>query len=573
MRKQLLLALAILLAICGCTNIEDRKKLSEVRELLEHSPDSALLLLETSFIPPLMSDKNLAEWCMLNGEVCDSLNEQITTDIDILKRTINFFQRNNRSKEEALAHQYLGRSYMYENYYDYAVEEYLLSIDIAEKERDYNIAGYSNSYLADIYRKRYNDEKSAIKYYKRSAELFLKMGNIRSYGRALRDIFTMEMIHENYEEAFNVYTKADSVAHLTNDSLLLGALANNIGIYYDEMGEYDLAEYHILKASEYHQIDASINLWSLFLVYMKQGKTEFADSLMNIYNKDYNQYYEMKCSYWRHMYLMYKKAGNMSKALESYEKTMAYTDTVLQKLDSIRVDKITKKYDYSKVIEENIILANRLHTRLMWIFILITISLLIYLIYNRKVNRKVHELEAKQRQLEEEEHNRKEQELKLKQQELEYQEKLLAYRQQKYELEKLIKEEAKTKQNLLRNSLIFKKINMLSELSTKNQDAFKAEVGKVMNSPSLSEHDWEEIKKEVNYVYPDFTSNLSEKITKLTEEEIRFCCLLKVGLETTELAILLDINPYSVNRRRSRINKKIRDVYPDLSWNEFLSQL
>lgn len=571
MRKQLLLALAILLAICGCTNIEDRKKLSEVRELLEHSPDSALLLLETSFIPPLMSEKNLAEWCMLNGQACDSLKQEINIDVEVLEKSISYYRRMKSYHKQAYIGLYLGRSYFNKGDYNEAAKQYIDALTISTKVNEDNLSGYLSSYLADIYKDNYSRE-GARYYYEKASKYFLRVGNIRSYGISLRDIGYIILLEEKHEQALSFYMAADSIAHLVNDSLFISGTKNTLGVVYDEMGKYDLAEKYALESLQYAPRPYSnSNIWSLCNIYIKKKKYSLADSLLNLCKEETDD--KSMYSYWHNKYLINKNLGDSKQALECYERSNGYLDNIFAKRDSVKVNEIVQKYNYSKVIEENIILANRLHTRLMWIFILITIALLIYLIYNRKVNRKVHELEAKQRQLEEEEHNRKDQELKLKQQELEYQEKLLAYRQQKYELEKLIKEEAKTKQNLLRNSLIFKKINMLSELSTKNQDAFKAEVGKVMNSPSLSEHDWEEIKKEVNYVYPDFTNNLSEKITKLTEEEIRFCCLLKVGLETTELAILLDINPYSVNRRRSRINKKIRDVYPDLSWNEFLSQL
>ena len=39
----------------------------------------------------------------------------------------------------------------------------------------------------------------------------------------------------------------------------------------------------------------------------------------------------------------------------------------------------------------------------------------------------------------------------------------------------------------------------------------------------------------------------------MTEEDIRFCCLLKIGLNSQQLAILLKIQSTSVSRRRSRI--------------------
>ena len=49
---------------------------------------------------------------------------------------------------------------------------------------------------------------------------------------------------------------------------------------------------------------------------------------------------------------------------------------------------------------------------------------------------------------------------------------------------------------------------------------------------------------------------LEKNFPGLTEEEKHFCCLLKLGLNNQQLAIFLNIQPASVDRRRYRIRKK-----------------
>ena len=56
--------------------------------------------------------------------------------------------------------------------------------------------------------------------------------------------------------------------------------------------------------------------------------------------------------------------------------------------------------------------------------------------------------------------------------------------------------------------------------------------------------------------YPFFMDGLEQQLPGLTGEERHFCCLLKLGLDNQQLAIFLDIQSTSVDRRRYRIRKK-----------------
>ena len=56
--------------------------------------------------------------------------------------------------------------------------------------------------------------------------------------------------------------------------------------------------------------------------------------------------------------------------------------------------------------------------------------------------------------------------------------------------------------------------------------------------------------------YPFFMDSLQKKFLGLTEAEKRFCCLLKLSFNNQQLAVFLNIQPTSVDRKRYRIRKK-----------------
>lgn len=75
----------------------------------------------------------------------------------------------------------------------------------------------------------------------------------------------------------------------------------------------------------------------------------------------------------------------------------------------------------------------------------------------------------------------------------------------------------------------------------------------------LTDADWREFLQYYNKVYPSFVSSLKTKYPKLTEAEVRFCCLTYLSLSDKEMAAMLGVGRPSirVTRQRSRAKLKI----------------
>lgn len=69
--------------------------------------------------------------------------------------------------------------------------------------------------------------------------------------------------------------------------------------------------------------------------------------------------------------------------------------------------------------------------------------------------------------------------------------------------------------------------------------------------------DWEELMQAVNSTYPEFRERLKRKIPKLSEQEWRMCCLIKMDVPPSVTAMLLCCTNQAISMRRVRLYQKM----------------
>ena len=68
--------------------------------------------------------------------------------------------------------------------------------------------------------------------------------------------------------------------------------------------------------------------------------------------------------------------------------------------------------------------------------------------------------------------------------------------------------------------------------------------------------DWDTFKLHFEDVHPSFFNNIHKKHAKLTKGEMRYAAFIKMGLNTKEMASLLNVGVRAVEKARSRLRKK-----------------
>ncbi len=78
-----------------------------------------------------------------------------------------------------------------------------------------------------------------------------------------------------------------------------------------------------------------------------------------------------------------------------------------------------------------------------------------------------------------------------------------------------------------------------------------------IGSKSLLSDNWAIFQMKFNQTYPHFISNITTKFSKLTQYDLIFISAMIVGLNTCQLADLLNISADSVRKSRYRLKKKL----------------
>ena len=72
-----------------------------------------------------------------------------------------------------------------------------------------------------------------------------------------------------------------------------------------------------------------------------------------------------------------------------------------------------------------------------------------------------------------------------------------------------------------------------------------------------NDDEWSRFKLHFTSVHPDFFMKLKERAADLTENDLRLCAYISIGMRAKQIAEMLNISPDSVNSNRYRLRKKL----------------
>lgn len=519
-------AILLLLLSCflfGCKrNTDIRLKIKDAEELyLSQQPDSALTLLKTITNPDLLDNKTFALWCLTYAEISDQLGEDMPF-VSQMKRANEYYGENGTEKEIIMSLMYLGQAYEEEKKFDEAMQVYLKAVDLAKSNKDCLLAGKLYNNIARLH--EFEDEyDESQRFYQLSGEYYLKGGDSLNYMYSIRNIGWIYTLKEEYGEATESYLKVYKLAINLNDSVLLSSITNRLGINYKEMGNYSLAEKYLFQSIAYDEADCASNYLALADLCTQKKEYDKAQDYINIavLHKSTNQFFKGGLLY--RLYSLEKELGNYKLSLDYFEQYTNFADSISDLQETTNILKVEKRYEYEHLLNDN----KELYIENQWAIIvccsLIIICLLLIVLYRYHIAKKEKYMLEQQQIIQEKHSLLMEKELNLK------------------GISSTVME---IRENVLTSTDVYKRIIEISQ-----------SVDKAKKYP-LTNKEWIALKECVKSTYILFFENLKDKFPNLTEEDICFCCLLKIGLNSQQLAILLNIQPTSVSRRRTRIMKK-----------------
>lgn len=528
--------ISIIILLLACNQHKYQNLLNKAETQLVINPDSALKILKEIPTKKINASSNVFK-TLLYYRILFKQNKIIMPDSALIQIT-QYYKCKNDTKEKAEALFYLGLSYYHTNERTKAISAYLDAYNISKRMHNYELTAYISSYIADFYSNS-NLFTEAIKRYKDAEINFGKAENYRSQAIALRDIGMNIMLNDSSQYSLKYLYKADSIASILKDYIVLSSIKNHIACAYFDMHEYDKAEKYFLLSIQLDPQNNYNNFLSLSKIYIKKNNYKKAISFLN------NAEYKNPDIYIKANILMDKSRieehfSHPQKALLFMKEYNILKDSIIQKEQKAEVLEIEKRYEHELVSKENYVLKIKWERNITFIILLIigcTFLIALYFIKNRMKNKRID----------------------LQQKEIDNKDCLI--RQQTSIVKQI-------KYNLILRSEISKKIQKLSQTHLTNFQRLNVDFGNYI----LEDKDWINLQEEIDNAYPSFTSKVQSSIPQFIQNDIHFLYLLKMELETPELSILLNIDPESVNRKRYRINQKIRKVYPDKDWQSFLSE-
>jgi len=118
----------------------------------------------------------------------------------------------------------------------------------------------------------------------------------------------------------------------------------------------------------------------------------------------------------------------------------------------------------------------------------------------------------------------------------------------------------------LRASL-FKKMSLSEKLPSLDKEGTKRTDNRKI---SLTEQDFVELRRTVDAAYNDFSKRLSDAYPNLSEDDINFCCLIKIQVDMQDLSDIYCISKAGITKRKMRIKKNQLQIEANISLDNFI---
>lgn len=519
--RQAVILLFLSLSFLSCKNDKDtslEKFFSKLSIGVELYPDSVLHVLDSVKSVAQFNEINMARWNLLYTRAIEESTLELPADSIVLCAT-DVLCLEGSLKEQAYSYFYLGRLHDDKDESDEALEAYLQALDKAKEAKEYRLAGLVGRCIADIYNNM-NIYDKAIHILKQSESFFMRSRNERTRILTVMEIGKNFIFKKQIDSSLVYYAKAESLARQINDKDLLSRLYHELGVIQsDYLDDYQIAEYYF-KQSLVLQNDSDLaarSYMGLGFVCIKQK--------MNDKAKDY---FYQSLAYKNFMSLeteatAYLGLKNVEYALKNYKVAIDWADKyhcLWDSITSIHLEanaiKAEKDYKARKLLYENNILQKEQHDNTSIIAILIFIGLTGMCIYQG----------------------------------------IIIYKNKNMRLQQ--EEMTEMKKKVLQGNEVTQKINLLSQVPSHKRKSLEEKLEELFNNGSkIKVADWKELEEIINETQNDFVSKLRIKFPKLSEKDIHFILLIRMGLDTYRLSNIFDIAKKSTWTKRYRIRKKL----------------
>lgn len=509
----------------------------KAEKLLDTSPDSAYVLLNSIHNPQKLSTADYAAWCLQYTHACYKLQKGFTSD-SIIRVSVDYYRNSKLKKQSGTAYYLLGcvSELLHKN--KEAMEAYKESENALSTTDEFKLKGlvqFSMGYIC-MQDEMYN---KSLEYFRKSLSFFKKSDNKKYSAYALRDISKIyNQLNYPLDSVLDYSNQALKLAYETADSVNYYSILSHQGILlYDK--DYNRSITYLLKSFRYFPSNQSYYSAFLSYSYSKLNDTQSANYYLKISGQAQGYTIDKLVGLHAAAIIAYNKA-DFRNAYKYLEESYVIRDSMTSENMASQLHIIDKQYDLTQKEIENKSLKIANQTNYIWITTLAAgfLILLALFLFIR--------LKFKQKQAEDE---IEKQRLKFSRENIEIQ------NRQKREL--LL---AKT-QHKIENTLMFNRLNK-SIMAQGKREEFIEEISK---QSTLSEKDWADFVKEVDNLFDSKISELKNEFNNLTDADCIVISLICLKINIPDSCLLLDMNKNTLYNRRKTIKLRLNlDADTDL---------
>lgn len=518
---------------------EALRLLEKAQSLIESAPDSALMYLDSIFLPEkFLSKENYMEYLVTNVQAKYKNFKDIKDDTLIFEAKDYF--RGKAHDPKLIAYSYLYSGCVYDERQDYgkALNEYNYAFSTAEISHDSILMYLSTSYIANIYDKQNYFDKALEKHLQ--SINYIKEGDKEMLATSYANIAKGYLISLNNDNSIYYIDKALDIVTDSDNKKLLSSVYQFAHVIYRECNRIEEAKDFLRLSIEANGDSLATSLYNLNLAELYL-ETEEQDSTKKYTHKLINEIDNIN-----DMAFLASSYGFLSdyySSLNMNDSALYYQDRLTRTIDKIREDnmqqniyEIEKKYNYEH-------LSNNYHKKLNRQFKMIIVMLLILIILVTIIS-------------------------------------ILIVRKKKGKIALMKKNE----QLVIEMNSLKSEYNILEEL---NND-IKSSVGNILkqrsklivkvNNIEMKHNDTDknivnELKSLVygsrnksgliaaidllENTYEKLPTFVKERYSNLNETEYNVCILSMLPLSSREIASIINLGESSVAKARSNIRKKI----------------
>lgn len=534
MRKVLYILSFILLL--SCSHHQNAEMfLEKAQAVMETSPDSAIMYLDSILIPEKFLKKDrYMEYLVTKVQAKYKNYDNIKYDTNIFE-TKKYFDKKAQSskltahsrKYQMYAHLYSACVYDERGEYENAMSDYKTAFTLAENMQDSLYMWRINNYMATI-----NCNQAfiaeALRIYKKSVCL---ANNYVEKARSYANLAKMYYLNDDKEQSIYYIERSIEVAEVTDDENTKSQIYQNAYVIYEENNETELAWKYLNMSVNINRNGLPNYLYNLNFLSFFLDKNDM-DSARIYVNKLRNEFNSIEINHTKTSICdalsdYYYKINIYDSALY-YQKELTY---LVQKIYEQSIDdniyEIQKKYDYE--LQRNIY-QTKLNKRLLLIICILIVLLFVTILSFIIITKSKRREKVLSKQVDDLSNISND------------------YDKFKHEVKESFDNSLKERLNIIRKVNIFERNNKSSKnikeikeyaYGSPYKTAFEASVDVIESS------------------YNKITTFIKESYPELNETEYKICILSITPLSTDDIANIVELGSDSVRKSRSNIRKKL----------------